>query len=533
MYPKIDNPMEYKVAFYLRLSKEDYKTDDREDDDSQSIKNQRELLESFAREQKLLNYTVYADDGYSGTMSDRPSLQRMFEDIRQKKINLVITKDLSRLSRNHIDSGEFLESFFPQYNVRYIALTDSFDTATDGYTCEIAMFKSMFNDLYAKDISRKITSIKRNKQKQGLFIGGKAPYGYKTLPTDKNHLVIDENVVDNVIRIFKLAADGVSCRQIAVTLNEEKIPSPAKYAKLKPSSSEKKIPYSGLWSSERIAEMLKNEVYIGSMVQGRVQKLSYKNKKCHKLPRDKWIVVENTHEPIVDRETFEKVGLLIESRKHTRSRTYDYLLKGLIVCHECGYPLGVQHRVLSGNREALYFVCRTYQRFTKEHICTCHCIREEYVNKAVIEQVRNVCRQFLDKIDLSQLTDKANDMIKEERKRQEKDVSDLKNKLKFMAMKIERIYEDRLSGLIDEDLFQRMYRKFTEEQATLKAKISALENSDEEQIAMTMEKIKELVTKFLNADEYSREMLVSLIERVELTENKEILIYFRFKELNT
>lgn len=530
MYTKIDNPTKYKAAFYLRLSKEDYKKGGKEDDDSQSIKNQRDLLENYAKEQGLVNYTIYVDDGYTGTNSDRPDLQRMFEDIRRKKINMVVTKDLSRLSRNHIDSGNFLESFFPEYRVRYISLTDNFDTETDGYTCEMAMFKSMFNDLYAKDISKKITSVKRDKQKQGLFIGGKAPYGYKKSEVNKGVLEIDPETVDNVRRIFKLAIEGKSCRQIAVIFNEENIPTPAVHAKIKPG---KRGVFSGKWSSERISEILKDEVYIGSMVQGRVKSLSYKSKKVNKVPKDEWIVVENTHEPIVDKETFKKAGILIKSRNHTRNRTYDYLLKGLIFCHECGYPLGVINRKLAGNREVLYFVCRTYQRFTNEKKCTCHCSKVDDVTQKVIEQVKSVCDKFINDVDFNKLLEQINKRIKEEKIKQGKDLATLNDKLNEITVKLDSAYDDKLSGIISDNMFKRVYEKYTAEINSLQKRIFDIAKNEKNEKPIDIEQVKAIAQKFLNAEEYSRELLVSLIDRIELSENKEITINFKFKEFNT
>lgn len=527
MYPKIDEPQNYSAALYLRLSKED---EEKGFDDSESIKNQRSMLMDYAEKQKLKVYDIYVDDGITGTTDERPSLQKMTKDIESKKVNLVITKDLSRLSRNYIDAGYYMEKFFPEHRTRYISLLDNVDTERDGYTSDIVPFKALLNDFYAKDISKKIASVKRDKQRKGLFIGGKAPYGYKKSPTEKNVIIIDEPAAENVRYMFKLALEGLSCREIAMTFNNENIPTPSQYAKIN-LSAKGRGPYSGKWSSERISEMLRNEVYIGNMVQGRMRKASYKSKKCNKLPRDQWIVVENTHEPIIDKETFEKVGMLIQSRNHTRCRTYDFLLKGLIYCHECGYPLGVMNRKLSGNKDMLYSICRTYQRFTQYHKCTCHCTRVEDITKAVIEQVREVCRQYIDRINLAELNGKANSMLKAEMKRQKKDISELKCNLEAIKNKIDKMYDDKLSGMIDDDDFRRCYNKMKAEQAEIETKIKALKNSNEKEIQFHMERTQELVTEFLNTEEYSRELLVSLIKRIELTENKEILIYFKIKEL--
>ncbi len=525
MYPKVDEPQNYSAALYLRLSKEDEQKDG---NDSESIKNQRSLLEEYAKQQKLNVYDVYIDDGISGTTQERPSLQRMFRDIENKKVNMVITKDMSRLSRDYIYAGYYMEKFFPENRVRYISLLDGIDTDTDGYASDIIPFKSVFNDMYAKDISKKITSVKHDKQRKGLFIGGKAAYGYKKSTKEKNRIVIDEPAAEIVRYIFDMALDGKSCREIAMILSKENIPTPAQYAKINNSVNG---PFSGKWSSERISEMLKNEVYIGNMVQGRVKKASYKSKKCIKLPRDEWTVVENTHEPLIDRITFEKVNMLIQSRNYTRSRTYEYPLKGLVFCHECGYSLGVINRKLAGNKEVLYFICRTYQRFTEYQKCTCHCVKVETVTNAVIEQVRIVCNNFLSKLNMAEINDETQKILQAEKRRQEKDVTDLKYKLKIVENKIDRIYDDKLSGEIDDEIFQRFYKKLKEEQSILTEKILTLKDSDDKDIELNIENVKELVTRFLNAEEYSRELLVSLIERIELTENKEILIYFRFKEL--
>ncbi len=380
-----------------------------------------------------------ADDGYSGTTTDRPAFQRMLQDIEAGNVNMVITKDFSRLGRDRIAFGYYTEKYFPEHDVRYIAVADNYDNI-NGCNDQTAAFKSLMNEALAADTSRKVAHVKHFKQKQGLFIGGKAPYGYKKSPTQKNVIVIDENVADIVRRIFSLAAEGISCRQIAMTLNEENIPTPAQYARLNIKTDS---PFSGKWSSERIGEMLKNEVYIGNMVQGRVRKASYKSKKIIKIPREEWAVVENTHEAIIDKKTFEKANELIQSRTRTRYRTYDYPLKGLVTCKECGYPLATIKRKLAGNKDVLYFVCRTYQRFTKLHECTCHCVRVKDVENAVITEVRKVCETYLSYIDKANLTDKAQKELQAELRKQGKDKTALRTKLESIRAKIDSAYDDK------------------------------------------------------------------------------------------
>ncbi len=269
---EISNPMDYHAALYIRLSKED-----ESEGPSQSVQNQESLLREFVQQHRLSVYDTYIDDGWSGTNFDRPDFQRMIADIEAKKVNMVITKDLSRLGRDYIMTGHYMERYFPEHRVRYISLLDGIDTGVDSTANDITPFRAIMNDMYAKDISKKIKSVKRDKQRKGQFIGGKPAYGYKMHPTEKNKIVIDEEVAPVVRRIFALALSGMSCRNIATRLNQEGIPTPATYANLPVA---RPGPYTGLWSSERISEMLQNETYIGNMVQGRSVKISYKSKKC-------------------------------------------------------------------------------------------------------------------------------------------------------------------------------------------------------------------------------------------------------------
>jgi len=384
------------------------------------------------------------------------------------------------------------------------------------------------NDMYAKDISKKIKSVKRDKQRKGQFIGGKPMYGYKMHPTEKNKIVIDEEVAPIVRRIFAMALDGMSCRKIAVTLNDEGIPTPATYANL---SVGNPGPYTGLWSSERISDMLQNETYIGNMVQGRMVKVNYKSKKCLRQPREKWVIVENTHEPLVDRETFQKVRLLVESRKHTRSRTYDFLLKGLIFCHECGYPLATLNRKNAVGEERLFFVCRTYQRFTKAGICTCHSIKEQTVTEAVLAKVREVCQAYLNADELLPMAQKAVEATRAADST-EAELQSLRGKIDTMTVNLDRMYMDKLSGILSEDDFQRIYLKVKADRSKLEGQLKELEKKKESP-AKAEDEAKALVQRFIDSACASRELLVSLIERIELSEDKQLYIKFRFKQLNS
>ena len=521
MYLEISNPMDYHVALYIRLSKED-----ETEGPSQSVTNQKSLLNEFVQQHRLSVYDTYVDDGWSGTSFDRPDFQRMIEDIEAKKVNMVITKDLSRLGRDYIMTGHYMERYFPEKRVRYISLLDGIDTGVESTANDITPFRAIMNDMYAKDISKKIKSVKRDKQRKGQFIGGKPMYGYKMHPTEKNEIVIDEEVAPVVRRIFAMALNGMSCRKIAATLNEEGVPTPATYCGW---NMGRKGPYAGLWSSERISEMLQNETYLGNMVQGRTVKISYKSKKCLKQDRENWVVVENTHEPLIDKETFQKVRMLVNSRKHTRSRTYDFLLKGLIFCHECGYPMAVLNRPPVSGEDRLLFVCRTYQRFTKAGVCSCHSIKEQVVTEAVLAKVREVCEAYLDPNKLQPI---AADAVEKARKAEnhEAEIQSIQNKIDSLTANLDKMYMDRLTGLLAEADFERIYQRVKMDRTSLEEKLKELESQKESPVS-TEDRARELVQQFLDSAYTSRELLVSLIERVELTENKQIIIKFRFREL--
>ncbi|MDY3282008.1 recombinase family protein [Dysosmobacter sp.] len=516
----IGNPADYRAALYIRLSRED-----ENEGPSESVTNQKSLLDEFVKSHRLSVYDVYIDDGYSGTNFDRPAFQRMIADIEARKVNMVITKDLSRLGRDYIMTGHYMERYFPEKRVRYISLLDGIDTGVESSANDITPFRAIMNDMYAKDISKKIKSVKRDKQRKGQFIGGKPVYGYKMHPTEKNKIVIDEEAAPMVRRIFGMALEGMSCRQIAAQLNTEGIPTPATYAGLPVPNPG---PYTGLWSSERISDMLQNETYIGNMVQGRSVKISYKSKKCLKQDRENWVVVEGTHEPLIDRETFQKVRMLVNSRRHTRSRTYDFLLKGMIFCHECGYPLAVLNRKNAAGEDVLYFVCRTYQRFTRAGVCTCHTIKEKTVTDAVIAKVREVCEAWLHPDELLPIARRAAEQARKENA-PEAESQAIQSRIDSLTANLDKMYMDRLSGLLAEPDFERIYQRIKAERGSLEERLKDLKAQKESPVPAE-DRAKELVRRFMDSAFSSRGLLVSLIDRIELTEDKQIIIHFRFRE---
>ncbi len=444
---------------------------------------------------------------------------RMLQDIEAKQVNLVITKDLSRLGRDYILTGHYMERYFPEHGVRYISLLDGIDTGVESSANEITPFRAIMNDMYAKDISKKITSVKREKQRRGLFIGGKAVFGYKKHPTQKNIIVIDEGAAPIVKRIFAMALSGESCRGIAAQLNREHLPTPAVYAGLTPGKSG---PYAGLWSSERISEMLQNETYIGSTVQGRIKKLNYKSKKRIRQPKEDWIVVENTHAAIIDRETFAAVQQLLAGRRHTRSRTHDHLLKGLIFCHACGCPLSVICRKNAAGEDVLYYVCRTYQRFPKAGVCTSHCIGEKRVREAVLDAIWKRCASYLREEFLLPI---ARAYAAEAAERPLPVQQSMKKELNLLKHRLDQMYLDKVDGLLSPEDYRRLSSPMKQREAALQSARSL-----EEAVLPTPEKMEALartwVETFLAQLREDRCFAATILTRVELIqENGSIRIH--------
>lgn len=507
----------YRAALYIRLSKED-----ENDGPSQSVQNQQALLLEYAKRNDISSYQIYVDDGWSGTNFERPAFQRMIRDIEAGAVNLVITKDLSRLGRDYILTGYYMERYFPEHRIRYISLLDGIDTGIETGANDITPFRAILNDLYAKDISKKIKAVKREKQRRGLFIGGKPAYGYQMHPTEKNQIVVDEAVAPVVRKIFALASTGLSCRKIAARLNEEGVLSPGVYCGRRITSHS---PQAGLWSSARISEMLQNEIYLGNMVQGRRIKISYKSKKCYRQRPEDWVVVAGTHPPLVDPATFAAVQRHLESRRHTRSRRYDFLLKGLIFCHECGAALGVINRKNASGEDVLYFVCRTYQH--SKGACTCHSIQERRVTQAVVQQLKGICAAAVSREELQSL---ASEEIRKtyslrsavDERRQ------LRERMDRMNASLDRLYLDRAGSLLSEDDFQRVFKSVQKERQRLQELISQLEtqNANEDRKQITPQA---LVDDFLEQAFSTREVLVQLLDRVELTADKQVILKFRFR----
>lgn len=368
----IMNNIDYKVGIYIRLSKEDEEKE--KYSESESIQNQRTLLMQYIKENKLNFIAEYVDDGVSGTSFDRPAFNKMIEDIEQGKINMVITKDLSRLGRNYVQSGYYTETYFPEHNVRYIAILDNIDTGLDSANNDIAPFKSILNEMYAKDTSKKINSVLQSKRKQGEYLGT-APYGYKKDPENKYHLIKDEEAAEVVKTIFRMFLEGYGTMQIADYLSEQKIPIPSDYNKR--NRGTKSITY-GLWAQSTVRFILSNEVYTGTVIQGKRKKISFKSNKFVDVPEEDWIRVPNMHEAIVSQEDYQRARKIIEATKGSRNDVNDYLFKGLLKCYDCKGYIGIRSPDKNCN---IYGRCQRYGRYGKFDVCSPHNFNYQVLKK--------------------------------------------------------------------------------------------------------------------------------------------------------
>lgn len=513
----------YKVGIYIRLSKEDEEKE--KYSESESIQNQRALLMQYIKENKLNFIAEYVDDGISGTSFDRPGFNKMIEDIENGKINMVITKDLSRLGRNYVQSGYYTETYFPEHNVRYIAILDNIDTAIDSANNDIAPFKSILNEMYAKDTSKKINSVLQSKRKQGEYLGT-APYGYKKDPENKYHLIVDEEAAKVVKLIFEKYLKGYGTMQIADYLSEQKIPIPSDYNKKKRGA--KSITY-GLWAQSTVRFILSNEIYTGTVIQGKRKKLSFKSKKFIDVPEEDWVKVPNMHEAIVSIEDYERAKRIIESTKGSRVGENDYLFKGLLRCYDCKGYIGIRSPDKNGN---IYGRCQRYGRYGKFDVCSPHNFNYQVFEESMILVLKEICKEYSNKKRLEEI-------VKKSRSKENKEL-DLRNRLKTYeaqiqkeTRKLELLYEDRLSEIITVDSYIENANRIRNEIKEYQERIKEIQQelSGEENSKNKDEKLNNLVDEFLNMEKPTKEIIREFIDKIEIHSDKQVDIYFNFKPL--
>ena len=473
------------TALYCRLSIEDGR-----ENESMSISNQKALLRDFAEKNGLLDYEYYVDDGYTGRNFNRPSFQRMIADIEAGKVKCVITKDLSRLGRNYIEAGSYIEVFFPRHNVRYIAVTDGVDSV-NRQEMDITPFKNILNDLYSRDISKKVQAGWMARSRQGKFVGGPPPYGLMRDPNDHGHLIIDPETAPTVKTIFDLASNGYGVMRISKYLMERKIP----ITRVKgPVESEVRY-YS--WGGATISKMLRNPVYKGDHVVCKCHQKAIRSNTVNFIPRNEWEIIENCHEAIVSREQWDRVQKLIDRRPAVSGENkcpFYNLFHGLVYCATCGKSMQVRYekvgrtgknRFTGEMREPIdkaYYICQTYNRMGK-NACTSHKIEARDLYNLVLSDIMEHGKMALQ--DAEAFYDRLTHRLEQQYSIDEASLKKEQDALAKRNQEIDEmfmsLYTDKAKGILTEQRFLRMTETLEQEQADNKARMQAI--TDELRIA--------------------------------------------------
>lgn len=520
----LQHPSYYRVGLYIRLSESD--SDKSYESESESIINQRNLLMSFVKQNEFTFVDEYIDDGFTGTNFDRPGFKRLIDDIEKGRINCVITKDLSRLGRNYVTCGYYVDEYFLLKKVRYIAVLDQVDTFLNNVGNEMIPFKSVFNDMISRDNSKKIRSILRNKKEIGKFIGSEPSFGYMRDPEDKGHLLPNPETAFIVKKIFEMANDGTSVSDIASHLNDCKYPTPSLYKK-KGGFKQKVNP---IWTISSVKKILKNQMYTGNMVQNVQTKLSYKSPKKVILNKEAWIIVPNTHEPLVSKEVFFKVQNNVKRKPKTQSNREKRLFENLIYCKECGNTLTVTYR----KKQNYWTVnCNRYSRDPRRHLCYPHFMPYDKLEEALLDTIKNTCKKYLDKLDIKSLAKLVNDKNSKKESNME-EINYLNKRIKECNSKIDMLYDDKFKGNISEDTYKRLSRETEILLNQSKARLEELQSIDKKKIdsAKEIKKYEEKIKELINLDKPSRELLQSIIDKIIIDKDRNIEIFYKFSLLN-
>jgi DNA invertase Pin-like site-specific DNA recombinase len=505
----------FNVGIYLRLSKEDEKYGQ-----SESIISQKDFLTSYVADKGWNLKDYYIDDGYSGTNFDRPDFIRMKQDIESGLVNLVVTKDYSRLGRDYIETGYYLEKYFPSMGVRYIAVKDNIDSFSSNCNNDMSPFIGVMNDMYAKDISKKVKTILDYKRENGKFIGAFAPYGYKKHMKDKNKLVIDNSVAYVVKRIYSMYLKGHGYSYIANTLNNEGILSPSRYKELK--SNYKSKSNSEKWVNETIKQILSNPTYTGNLAQHKYSKISYKIKKLETVPRKYWIVVENTHEKIIDIDTFNQVQDLMKNKsiQYQRSTNENHLLSGLIYCGDCGSKM----TFTDTPRGFCYCICSKYKKCGSKQ-CSRHSIKEEELNQLIINDLKNKSLLYihmdklLKNIEEAKNNNKFDDITNE--------IWNIEKRLTVIKQIQKSLYIDKLEGVISEADYIDISSDFNKEKQVISKRLYIIKKNIGNKLQLKDDKLLIEVNKIILFEEINRQELIQLIEKIEVFDDSRIKIYYR------
>lgn len=528
----------YSVGIYARLSR-----DDERSGESVSIENQKEMLTRYVREQGWTLYSCYCDDGVSGTTFDRSGFNKLMEDATAGKINLILTKDLSRLGRDYIECGKYTDYVFPSLGCRFIALNDGVDTLHKNNEM-IVILKNVMNDLYARDTSNKIKAVKKSTFLSGKYVGCYAPIGYMKSPEDKHLLIPDPMTAPVVKRLFDLRCQGYSYRKIALTFNEEGVPTPSGFYYMKQGKPNiRKEGY--FWAGTTVKSILRNEVYLGHMVQNKTGNVSYKIHKQVEKPKEEWIRVENTHEPLISQETWDLVRKLDEA--NVKNRTTDSgttsLFSGILYCADCGSGMRFYHegrkRKDGTPSEYKSYACGRYSSGGKT-VCSAHILNEKVITKLV---VIDICLKAMwtqnDPAGLKEkIRKQMNSASAEQLRSLQGTLTATDKRLTELDKLMQSVYEDKVRGSIPEAFCIQLMHKYEDERkekllqkADLIAKIEAMREADS-----GADEWIDLIQDYSKLDTLDRPTLLKLIQRIEVGERKmvngqderEIKIYYNF-----
>ncbi len=531
----ITNKKIWSVALYIRLSQED-EDNGKDKLESNSVTSQKTLLNEFVEEHDdFAIYDTYIDDGFTGTNFNRPSFQRLLEDIKNGNINCVIVKDLSRFGRNYIEVGNYIEQVFPLYNIRFIAINDLVDSFKNPASTNTILvpFKNLINDEYCRDTSIKIRTSLNGKKKKGEFIGAFPAYGYLKDPKDKHKLVIDKSVVDIIRNIFNWNVnEGLGKLAICHRLNDLGILNPTGHKKLELKQNYKNFGTQDntyTWTPSTIRKILNNEVYIGNTVQGKRRTKSYKVHKIEGVPKEEWVKVENTHEPIIDKEIFEKAQEMSNRDTKVSQKTKELSVwAGFLKCSDCKRAMNKKSSTNKRGSMYEYYICSTYRK--KSHmLCTKHTIKVEKLSQAVLQAINLHIDLLIDideiirKINKSSYQKTKNENIDNIINSKQKDISKISN---FKM----NLYEDWKNGDITKEEYLQYRQKYENNIERLKRNIDRLQKEKYKNHNVNKNDWIEKFIMHRGITELSRDIMMELIDSIYVYEDGNISIKFKFED---
>lgn len=520
----------WRVGLYVRLSREDG-----DKIESESVGSQKALLQKYADERPDMRvFDIYTDDGWSGTDFNRPAFQKMLKDAANKKINCVIVKDLSRFGRNYVEAGKYLETVFPLFGVRFIAVNDQIDSVGNPASVNniIVPFKNIINDEYCRDISVKVRSALDIRRRQGKFIGSFAPYGYKKDENDRNKLVVDEEAAQTVRLIYKTFLQGSSIAGVARELNARAVPNPSEYKRRKGLNCNRGAGAgnSGLWLDTTVRRILCNQLYIGNLVQKKNEVISYKIHKTKAVDSADRIVAENTHEAIISKSDFEKAQQLLSRDTRVSPKTQRLsVFSGFIKCADCGRAMQ-KRTVIQPNKTYEYYVCSTYKKLDKT-ACTKHAIRTDILEETVLTVLNKYIGMA---VNFDRLADKAKLAQKNgaRTKRLASELNENRNRLVKAQKLLLDIYPDYKNGILSREQYFALKEKYENECADANAAIERTEKEirDFENGADGVNSFIAELKKYKGLQKLTREVVAELIENIYVREGGEIDLHFKFKD---